>query len=636
MKFGTLFGVSNFYKWKSLSKTVHLDSIENYGKNDHLLNQSLAYSLRTRSEFIADLESTEEFDVLIIGGGATGVGTLLACSQKGLKAVLIESNDFASATSSKSTKLLHGGIRYLQRVFKFGNKHRELDYELVKEALTERNLMLNNAPYMTNQVAIVIPATNIFKAVYYYLGCRLYDYLSRRNKETKYLQNLSFSVDAPRLVLGKKLREIAPDLQKRYKYGVVYFDGQFNDSKMAVETVLTATAIPLGSDSDSKVRPPADSKDSPRNIALNYMKSEKLLFGEYNKVKGALALDRISGKRHKIMAKKVINATGTFSDNIRRQANGNLPEKMVLSKGEHISLEMLRKADRTGLETQGQSDRRVRLQPVASQDGPVPAGVLVPRTKDGRVLFVLNWEDHWIAGTTDRQEPKTKLASHVPCDQQGVDQITYELHNMFDVEKTNVLSKWAGHRPLIKAEGSSKELARTHLIEVDQHSGLISILGGKWTIFRKMGEEGADMALVEMLRDGLISEEQFEAMHRRTTKNLRFIGDFREKSFDLGVKQEESNKAEYTRQALSLIRAQFPGADERLIRHLYKNYGMRSEFILKEISGGGKKAQIFDEESMLSYAEVEHLLKFEFCTQTLDVVGRRSRLAFLDNQKARE
>lgn len=370
------------------------------------------------------------------------------------------------------------------------------------------------------------------------------------------------------------------------------------------------------------------------------MSAEKLILGKDNKVKGALALDKISGKVHEIKAKKVINATGVFSDNIRRQANGNLPEKIVLSKGEHISLKMFKNvngASSSEKGTEGEPLRKeLKLNRFDTGDGLVPAGVLIPKTRDGRVLFVLNWEDHWIAGTTDKQEPKTKLASHVEWDEQGIGQITHELEDMFDVDGVEVLSKWAGHRPLIKAEGSSKELARTHLIEVDKHSGLISILGGKWTIFRKMGEEGADMALVEMFRDGLISKEEFEERQKRSTKNLRFIGDFREKWFDLDQKQDESTKVEYNQRALSMLKGSFPEADSNLVEHLHRNFGMRSEMILKQMSEGGKKAQIFDEESMLGYAEVEHLLKFEFCTQTMDILGRRSRLAFLDNQKARE
>jgi glycerol-3-phosphate dehydrogenase len=185
LKIGGLFCMSKIYKSKTLSTSVQLETISKNNVFESVDHIEKSYLLRTRDEYIKDLESTEEFDILIIGGGATGVGTLLACSQKGLKAVLIESNDFASATSSKSTKLLHGGIRYLERVFKFRNKHRKLDWELVKEALAERNLMMNNVPYMTNQIAIIIPATNIFKACYYYLGCKLYDFLCYNNSETK-------------------------------------------------------------------------------------------------------------------------------------------------------------------------------------------------------------------------------------------------------------------------------------------------------------------------------------------------------------------------------------------------------------------------------------------------------------------
>ena len=276
------------------------------------------------------------------------------------------------------------------------------------------------------------------------------------------------------------------------------------------------------------------------------------------------------------------------------------------------------------------------LNPIYTSDGFLPTGLLIPKTKDGRVLFILNWKNHWIAGTTDKQEPKTKLASHVDWDDKGVNQISDELQNMFDVDSLEVQSRWAGHRPLIKAEGSSKELARTHVIEVDKHSGLISILGGKWTIFRKMGEEGVDMALVEMFRDGMISEEEFQEKQAISSKNLRFLGDYREKIFDINMRQEKMNKLEYNKEALTRLKGKFPEVDFDLTKYLYKNYGMRSEMILSEISKGGKKAIIFDEESKLGYAEVEHLLKYEFCTQTMDILGRRNRLAFLDNQKAKK
>ena len=276
------------------------------------------------------------------------------------------------------------------------------------------------------------------------------------------------------------------------------------------------------------------------------------------------------------------------------------------------------------------------MNPVYTSDGFVPSGLLIPKTKDGRVLFVLNWQNHWIAGTTDKQEPKTKLASHVEWDNKGVDQITSEVQRMFEIDEIEVQSRWAGHRPLIKAEGSSQELARTHLIEVDSHSGLISVMGGKWTIFRKMGEEGVDMALVEMFRDGLISEEEFQRKQELSTKNLRFLGDYREKIFDLNSEQSKISKLKYNEQALSELQKKFPEINFDVTKHLYKNYGMRSEMILSEIAKGGKKSKIFDKESLLGYAEVEHLMKYEFCTEPMDIIARRTRLSFLDRNKARK
>lgn len=361
------------------------------------------------------------------------------------------------------------------------------------------------------------------------------------------------------------------------------------------------------------------------------MSAEDLIIDENHKVKGAVALDKLTGKKYTIKAKKVINATGVFSDRIRQKANGNLAEKMVLSKGEHISVKMLKKM----IKEQKEIKETVSFNPYNSSDGLVPSGILIPKTKDGRVLFILNWKDHLIAGTTDKQEPKSKLTSHIEWDDEGVEQISGEIRRMFEVDEMKVQSVWAGHRPLIKAEGSSKELARTHVIEVDKHSGLISILGGKWTIFRKMGEEGVDKALDEMFKEGIISEEEYQEKQKRSTKNLRFVGDYRSKLYDLNEKQERLSKSKFHDEGIEILTKQFPKISRDIIEYLYKNYGMRSEMILREMAKGGKKARIFDRETKLGYAEVEHLLKYEFCTQVMDILGRRTRLSFFDREKAR-
>lgn len=271
-----------------------------------------------------------------------------------------------------------------------------------------------------------------------------------------------------------------------------------------------------------------------------------------------------------------------------------------------------------------------------TDDGFIPTGILIPKTKDGRVIFVLNWEHSIIAGTTDLKEEKDKLAVHTHCRNEGVQEIAGELRDMFNVNEIEISSKWAGHRPLVKAKGDSKSLARSHEIEKDEYSGLISILGGKWTIFRKMGEETVDLILEDLKDEGHLTEAEFNEKMSLSTRSVRFLGDFREQIFDINTKQDMLKKIDYNKIGIDLLKNKFPNKDLQLIKKLYLSYGMRSEMILEEINNSPSKAEIIEHASLLTRAEIEHIVKYEYTTNVSDIIMRRLRIAFTNRERSKK
>lgn len=397
-----------------------------------------------RSEMIRTIKKDSgEWDIIIIGGGATGLGTAVDAASRGFKTLLLEMNDFAKGTSSRSTKLIHGGVRYLEQ----GN------LSLVLEALKERGILMKNAPHLVYSKPFLVPYYKWWEGLYYWIGLKLYDILAGRlglGKAT------FFSVD-------KVLEEIPTISSEKLKGGVLYYDGQFDDSRLAIN--LAKTGAEKG------------------GTLVNYMKVTDLLkSGE--RVTGVKAVDTINGEKFKIKAKVVINATGVFTDNILKMDNPDSQSIITPSQGIHIVI------DRHFL--------------------PGDTAVMIPKTKDGRVLFALPWYNKVMIGTTDT--PIKNISSEPEAMEKEIDYILKHISGYLkkNPRKSDIKSVFAGLRPLV-TNGNSENTAaisRDHSIIVSS-SGLITITGGKWTTYRRMAEEVVDKAqsLNNLKENSCVTEE---------------------------------------------------------------------------------------------------------------------------------
>jgi glycerol-3-phosphate dehydrogenase len=371
------------------------------------------------------------WDVIVVGGGATGLGAALDAVSRGYQTLLLEQADFAKGTSSRSTKLVHGGVRYLAQG----------DIGLVREALHERGLLLKNAAHLVKNESFIIPNYEWWGGAFYTIGLTLYDLLAGK---------LGFG--RTKHISRNKVVERLPTIEQKKLYGgVVYHDGQFDDSRLAVN--LAQTSLELGA------------------TILNYFKVTGLLKDQKGKISGVTATDIETGQTYILQGKTVINATGVFVDDLLQM---DKPEKKPLvrsSQGVHLVL------DRSFM--------------------PGEDAIMIPKTDDGRVLFVVPWHDKLVVGTTD-----------TPLDQHSLEPVALEEEINFILntasrylskapERKDVLSVFAGLRPLAAPEdGSSKtkEISRSHKLIVTE-SGLITITGGKWTTYRKMGEDTIDKAM---------------------------------------------------------------------------------------------------------------------------------------------
>ncbi|KZS97959.1 DAO-domain-containing protein [Sistotremastrum niveocremeum HHB9708] len=421
----------------------------------------------SRQSMIDDIKKTDEYDLLIIGGGATGAGVAVDAASRGLKVALVDRDDFSSGTSSKSTKLVHGGVRYLQKaVF-------ELDYEqykLVREALHERKIFLQTAPYLSSPLPIMLPIYKYWQMPYYWAGCKMYDVLAGgENMESSYLMSR-----------GKAL-EAFPMLKSDGLVGaVVYYDGQHNDSRMNVALILTA--VKQGA------------------TVLNHAGVTQLHKGSNGRLEGATVVDNLTGEALNIKAKGIINATGAFSDAMLALASGH-PElhKPIVqpSSGVHVTL--------------------------PNYYSPGTLGLIDPQTSDGRVIFFLPWQGNTIAGTTDTPSPVERDPAPREEDIQWVlEEIRTYLAPDIKVRRGDVLSAWSGLRPLVRDPNSTKTgtegLVRNHLINVSPE-GLLTIAGGKWTTYRAMAAETVDAAIKEFAL-----QDRMKGDGSCVTEHLRLVG----------------------------------------------------------------------------------------------------------------
>lgn len=383
-----------------------------------------------RSEMLARLDGKSKiWDVVVIGGGATGLGAAVEAASRGYGTLLLEQGDFSQGTSSRSTKLIHGGIRYLQQ----GN------ISLVLEALNERGLLLQNAPHLVRHQSFMVPNYSWWEGPFYGVGLKVYDALAGK-------LGLEKSTVLSRETVLEKMPTLEPlDL----KGGVVYYDGQFDDARLAV--TLAQTAEDLGA------------------CVLNYAQVTSLKKSG-GLVCGVVAVDKLTGREYEVRARTVVNATGIFVDAILRMDAKDHHDIIAASQGVHIVL------DKSFL--------------------PGDIAIMVPHTEDGRVLFAVPWHGRVIVGTTDTPIDTPSLEP-VPF----MEELSFLLDHAAryltkDPLPKDVLSAFAGIRPLISTGGGkhTAALARDHHLNVSA-SGLITIAGGKWTTYRKMGEDTIDAAI---------------------------------------------------------------------------------------------------------------------------------------------
>ena len=382
-----------------------------------------------RDDLIARAIDGDAWDVVVIGGGATGLGTAVDAAARGYRTLLLEQVDFAKATSSRSTKLVHGGVRYLQQ----GN------ISLVREALHERGLMYNNAPHLVTNLAFVVPRYKWWEGPFYGIGLKLYDLLAGK-------LNLARS----KQLTHQQTMDAIPNLESEgLDGGTQYSDGQFDDSRMCA--TLVRTALDHGA------------------VMLNHAPVVALLRDADDHVAGVRFRDAETGSEHAIRARVVVNATGVFSNAVRRMDDAEAESVVEPSRGVHLVLDAsFLKGD---------------------------TAIMVPHTDDGRILFVIPWHERCLVGTTDEHAPEPVLEPRATDEE-----IEFILRNAAryldrDPGRGDVLSVFAGLRPLVKHEGTAtKKISREHEIIVSR-GGLVTIIGGKWTTYRRMAADTMDHAI---------------------------------------------------------------------------------------------------------------------------------------------
>jgi glycerol-3-phosphate dehydrogenase len=499
-----------------------------------------------RQAILEGLKTQDIFDLLIVGGGATGCGIAVDAASRGLKVALVEKNDFAEGTSSKSTKLVHGGVRYLEMAVK---KCDRAQYHLVKEALHERGIFLKNAPHLAHRVPLVTPLYSWWEVPYVYAGLVLYDMLAGR-----------LGLGRSSLVGRKEAKRRFPMLRgDKLKAGVIYYDGQFHDARMAITLVLTAR----------------------RHGAFIANHVEALSFDKKDaRLCGARVRDTIGGEEFDIRARGIVNATGPFVDRIRAMDDPSSKPVLNAASGIHIIL--------------------------SSRFVPPDTGMLIPKTEDGRVLFVLPWQGHALIGTTDTP---AEIVEHPRASEDEIAYLLRHINRYFDlsVDRGDVLSAWSGLRPLVKFDesASTAQLVREHLLMVSP-SGLVTMAGGKWTSYRKMAEEAVDR---------VIESAGLHAGPCRTL-DLRLVG-----------------AEHFTPEIVSALTRDY-GIEADIARHLAHSFGDQAMSVARLAEKGGLGRRLHPGHPYIE-AEIVYAVRHEQAECVLDALARRISLALLDNEAAR-
>eukprot|EP01129_Flabellula_baltica_P000652 TRINITY_DN10625_c0_g1_i1.p1 TRINITY_DN10625_c0_g1~~TRINITY_DN10625_c0_g1_i1.p1 ORF type:complete len:757 (-),score=189.99 TRINITY_DN10625_c0_g1_i1:1154-3424(-) len=506
----------------------------------------------SREKMISKMKGVE-FDLIVVGGGVTGAGVALDAATRGLKVALVEKNDFGAATSSRSTKLIHGGVRYLEKAFW------DLDYgqyALVQEALNERSVLLKNTRHLSSQLPILLPIKSWIKVPYFWAGSKAYDLIAG-----------SQGLEPSYYVSKERALELFPVLNPDSVSAgaMVYHDGTTNDSRLVLSLIQTAASF------GAKV--------------ANYVSADSFIRDDDGKITGIVAKDELSGESFSVRAKGVISCTGPFTDEIRKIDDPNCGKLVVPSAGVHIVL--------------------------PAYYSPANMGLLDPETSDGRVIFFLPWYNYTIAGTTDT--PSDVSLDPVPLET-DIHFILNEVSKLIDpsikVRRGDVKAAWSGIRPLVldPSKQDTQSLSRTHVIS-ETDSNLLLVSGGKLTTYRKMAEEAVDHA-IELF--------DLDPDHKKAlTEYIPVIG----------------SRGWNAKANIKLIH-KF-GLSNKTAAHLSTSYGTRSEEVMNIANSTGLTERFISDLPLIE-GEVLYSVEREFAQRAVDFIARRSRIAFVDAQKASE
>ncbi|MHA8050913.1 glycerol-3-phosphate dehydrogenase/oxidase [Aquirufa sp. ROCK-SH2] len=506
------------------------------------------------SQFQKIQENNSTYDVCIIGGGATGAGVALDATLRGYKVLLIEKGDFAGQTSSKSTKLVHGGVRYLEQAVKTFDWQQ---FKMVYKALHERQIMLKNAPHLAHPLGLLTPCYSWFDRIYYRIGMWMYDKIAG-----------STNLQSSKGLSPKEMSHLIPALDTQgMKGGILYFDGQLNDARYAL--ALVQSAEKMGA------------------TILNYAElSQFTLSPKSLKIKKLTFKDSLSGTEHEISAKAFINATGPFTDAVRKMANPKLHQRMKVSRGAHIVLK--------------------------KEFWPGELSLLIPKTDDGRVVFLIPWRDYILVGTTDEADSLKES----PVIKEDEKTYLLDYFNRFAKRKASmedICSDFVGQRPLLQEalqsamKTDTKSIVRDHEVEFDQRSNLISIMGGKWTTYRVMAEDTVDV----------MENEIFEKNKSKcTTRDFTLEG---------GHIINEQAIQDFAKET-SLL--------PKTIEHLKEIYGSKTLEVLTfcQQQKNGLQPILADEPYLKG--EIEYLKENEMATDLEDILQRRWGIEIRDKELA--
>ncbi|TNV82208.1 hypothetical protein FGO68_gene1860 [Halteria grandinella] len=575
----------------------------------------------------------QEYDMLIVGGGANGAGVALEAASRGLKCAVIDSYDFASGTSSRSTKMAHGGIRYFEQMMKLEGDPFE-NFALLKETLHERNYFLMAAPYQNKQLKLLIPSTFLNSLFVYFPGCLAYHLMYLKQLMGS---NYDVGVDGPSLAFKNKIRSLYPDIKNIHKLsGVLMHETQMMDGRMNLNALLTSSIegfIP-------------GMKGA--NLA-NYVEfRDYIKNAQTGKIEGAVLFDKLKQKEFKVRSKLVVNCAGIHADELRLKDNPSTFQRIIGAKGTHLIF-------KKGMLPQDQ-------------------GIIIPKTRDGRLIFILNYLGQTMVGTTDEKSP---ITHHVQPDQTEIDFIISELKQVFGDDydyQGNLESAWAGIRPLVKETDEDRKLkaeflgietdptrmsilqkashnakrsliwfgtkihgtkegtaaiSRNHVIEFAP-SGLVSVMGGKWTTFRKIGEEAVDM----ILRDKALSNG-FEPKYKESqTLNFAYIGSYSRAFALFGIKQNQIQLFEQYEDHL-VFNYDIPRECAKSLIHSYGTLALKVVQAGEQASTKQRKLnERLHPEFPFLKSEIIYAIKNEMVEKPNDIVCRRVPIGVLSKQAA--